>query len=368
MSSSQQELVDFSTLLSSLRSGQVVELDPRGQSSCRDIPQATFDALQDPADFPPLEAAIVPGDRVALAVDPNVPSVSQVVLGAIKALGQTTAGAIDIVIGDEARLETVAAIRDVADGQANVIVHHSSDRDALRYLAADDAADPIYINRHLVDADFVLPIVVGRPSDTEWQSDLTGVYPAFADSASRSRHQTAQPTKDGEDRSVPQTAWLLGVHIVVSVQATADGSIAKVVAGTPEAVCHELQQLSARSEKLQALPSMLVISLDGDRQQQTWCNAARAIAAATRHVEPGSVVVLWSKIDSAIRANLQDSDDHDHDVAEIEQSGDGFPLWNEASSAAATIQRVATDHRLLIHCQVRPRIDRIDGSGIHWFG
>lgn len=354
--------VDFAPLLSALRSRHVGEFDRGCGTTCQDITQATFEALQKPIDFPPIESAIVPGDRVALAVDPNVPAVAQVVMGAIKTVGQTDAEAIDVVLGDEARQETIDAIRDTVGDQANVVVHHSSDRDGLRYLAADAAADPIYLNRYLVDADFVLPIVVGRPADANSHFDLSGVYPAFADSASRYRYQTEPSATDQANHGSFDTTWSLGVHLVLSLLPTTDGTIETVVAGSPDAVRQRLESVAGRVDSFASSPGLVVISLDGDAQQQTWSNAARAIAAAASHVEAGGVVVLWSQIDSSPKAVLVSSGSDQQLSLDLEQSGDGFPIWDNGIAAAATIGRVAAEHRVLIHC----RVDResIESQGL----
>ena len=47
---------------------------------------ATRQALAEPLEYPPLVASMVPGDRVAIAVDETVPQVGEVVLGVVQAL------------------------------------------------------------------------------------------------------------------------------------------------------------------------------------------------------------------------------------------------------------------------------------------
>ena len=87
---------NFAESLNLLESKQVWEYETGTRNNCPDVPKHTFNALQRPDDFPPINAALVSGDRVALAVDPNVPSVVEVIQGTMKALGQTEAGEIDI--------------------------------------------------------------------------------------------------------------------------------------------------------------------------------------------------------------------------------------------------------------------------------
>lgn len=351
MGTGHKKSVNFSQLIPAIGSKQVWELEPSDERECNDLPQAVYDALQNPVDFPPLDSAIVPGDRVAIAVDPRVPSVAQIVLGAVKAIGQTEAGGIDIVLTDETRPETVDSIRDVVDKDVNVLVHHSFDRDALRYLAADAAADPIYLNRYLVDADFVLPIVVSPRDETSESQDATGVFPCFADSASRLR---AASNADQQANDTSGLAWQLGIHVMISLMTARNGHVTTVIVGTPFDAAQRMKEFQQKAPEFPEKPSLVVVSLDGDGQQQTWGNAARAVSIAARHADTDSTIVLWSEIDSPptgqILALASDSDARLEPV----ESGDGFPIWDDTVLIAETIRQVASEHRLLIHS----RIDR----------
>ncbi len=61
--------------------------------------------------------------------------------------------------------DQLAEIRSHLADEVEVVVHSSQRRDDLRYLAANASADPIYLNRYIVDADVVVPIVVARCGD-----------------------------------------------------------------------------------------------------------------------------------------------------------------------------------------------------------
>ena len=70
---------------------------------------ATKQALAAPIDFPPLAAGIVPGDRVAVAVENAVPGLGGVVRGAIDSLLEAGVEPADIsiVVEDEPTAEVV---------------------------------------------------------------------------------------------------------------------------------------------------------------------------------------------------------------------------------------------------------------------
>jgi hypothetical protein len=111
--------IRFPAIGAGLESVQVWEYDAGTGRTSRDVARDTIQALTAPDDFPPIEAAIVAGDRVALAVDPNVPNLDQVIEGAIRAIRGTPAAGIEIVVWEEATPETLARIEAAADGRGD---------------------------------------------------------------------------------------------------------------------------------------------------------------------------------------------------------------------------------------------------------
>ena len=360
MSSDTNKFLDFSSVLPAIQSKQIWSISADEVGETCDPPQATFDALLKPEDFPPLEAAIVPGDRVALAVDPNVPAVSQIVLGAIKAIGLTQSDAIDIVLGDEACDQTVTSVRDIAGEQVNVVVHQSSKRDSLRFVAPNASADPIYLNRYLVDADFVLPIAPARSSDGNRLRDVTNVFPDFADSASRYRSLSKARTSG---RAAAGAAWQLGIHVMISVSARKDGSVLKVIASTPFGA-QQAGKPSSGVTNFPEPPALVIVSLDGDAQQQSWANAARALAVAAECIAIGGTIVVWTKMDTSPAGQLLSLASNQPRPSEPEQTDDGFPAWDGFAEAADTFQRIGEEYRVMIHSQIDRETIESMGLGV----
>lgn len=351
--------IDIDEIIGLLAGPEIWQSEPETADACLDVPGQVLEALRQPADFPPLEQAIVSGDRVAIAIDPNIPGILEVVEGVVAALRRTDAEQIEIVLGDEAADETVAAIEAQVDDDIHVTRHRSTEREAVRFLGADERADPIYLNRSLVDADFVLPIVAGRPLDTRRAHDLTGVFPAFADSASRRRYrrQLAEHSDSAPPAVHPQeAAWMLGVLLMVCVTATSRGQAARIIAGTPAGVAGQLSAVRHSPDESPRSAELVIAALDGSTQQQTWCNAARAVAAASRYVQPEGTIVLWSAIDEAPQGRLKNLADEDGATVELEMdespTEDSFPDWDESTGSAQTLARVASQHRLLIHSRL----------------
>jgi hypothetical protein len=361
-------------IASSLQLATTWKLATTSSSTCNDVAGQTHEALQNPLEFPSIESAIVPGDRVALAVDPNVPQLSEVITGILKTLAMTEAGDIDIVFWGEALESVVESVREIAGDRTTLEVHDSEKRESLRYLAADVDATPIYLNRRLVDADFVLPLVASRTVDAASKNDVSGVFPAFADSLTRRKHRRRMNDADAANANdeIAQIPWLLGVHMIVAVSVNENGDVGEVLAGTTDAIRGHLHATTTgQTEADQGLPQsgeLVLASVTGDKNQQTWTNAARALAAAIRNVTSGGTIVLWTSMDqipTGPLARLDDFDDPTQLLDELEsqttnpmrvEDGDNddleevdFPRWDSDSNAALTFARVLSEHRVLIH-------------------
>lgn len=365
MSAQPSQDFNFSKIVPQLRGDDLWEYDCGSRGRCESVADEVFQTLQRPSDFPPIGAAIVSGDRVAIALDPNTPQVSEVLQGVLNAVRETEATDIDVVLGDEATDETLGEVQRVAGEVVRVIRHEPSDRESLRYLGADAAAHPIYLNRALVDADFVLPVVVGRPKDESGLLDGTGIFPFYSDACSRARFfQSDEPSDDApSDPSEP--AWLLGVQIMLSVTPNNEGVTGEVTAGTAEAI-GKLRRTARRAPDGFPPPAKLVIaSLDGSTQQQTWQNAARGIAAAARYCEPSGTIVLWSQIKEEPVHSLNGLSEGVRLVHESMPPAEGeFPSWDPSINPAHTFARIGNDYRILVHASIEGEL--IEAMGLGW--
>lgn len=158
-------LVDFST--------------PRG-TPLDDPSAAVAAAVSTPLEFPRLQDATIPGDRIVLAVDRGVPQMPAVVAGVIHTLidGGVQPRNLEIVLAasvDESSDDPLSDLSDLIRPEIQVSRHDAYDRESLAYLAASKDAHPIYFNRKLADADVVLPISTLR---LDQRSDIRVSIPA----------------------------------------------------------------------------------------------------------------------------------------------------------------------------------------------
>ncbi|MCC9645301.1 transcriptional regulator [Rhodopirellula sp. JC740] len=368
------------------------------------IAQLATTMLQTPADFPTIVEAIVPGDHVALAVDPNVPRLNDVLRGVLNLLGRANAGRVSVVLWSEASEAFAKELEDELDGVANntdtlkplkveVVRHQPHRRESLRYIVADENAEAVYIAKDLVDADFTLPILSARARDAIHNIDPTGIFPLFADAATQHRYQTGKTTEPSE------AAWLLGVQVMMLASADAAGELGRLVAGTPDALRHELTNLYASGETADAeswdaaessnqdqvsisetVPTadLVVAALDGDAASQTWVNLARAAIAAGRHVTPGGTIVLWSEVAATpdpvwsrelgqgitgIESHEDDSDNQPGSEASLDQDT-AFRSWDAETPLARQWNQLIADGHVLVHCQLEDDVIESFGMGV----
>ena len=179
MSLTDKSNLNFDPHLPCITSACCIQDQPAADGDCPDSFQATVSALNGPADFPPMTAAIVPGDHVAIALDPNTPEVCRILAGVLQVLQETDAETVSVIVSDEVSDQVFADICSVAGDTVQVEIHRPSDREALRFLGPDSLAHPMYLSRLVVDADFVLPITTGRCGDLDRQHDLFGFFPSY---------------------------------------------------------------------------------------------------------------------------------------------------------------------------------------------
>ena len=96
-------------------------------------------ALLDPLGYPPLPRAVVPGDRITIAVAPGVPQMPAVVAGVVHTLMSAGIRPADIVVlkPRSSGADDWLAQRLPADAKAvTIATHDPADKGGLSYLAA----------------------------------------------------------------------------------------------------------------------------------------------------------------------------------------------------------------------------------------
>jgi len=284
----------------------------------RDVAAATRAAWEAPLDFPPLRQAIVPGDRVVLALGPSVAQAAELVAVIVPLLCEAAVEPGDITVLrtiDEAETPDPRSRLSAEHSNVQLAVHNPSEQDELGFLAADEHGEPIYVNRRLCDADVVIPIGCVRPerplhANGHRQNGKAGLwndtlYPTFADSKTTKRLAiNGVPLTAGQaaqrHKQVDHLAWLLGIQATIQVVPASGDAALRVLAGSPDAVFHAGREL-CRSQWQPEIPrraKLVIAGMSGSRPQQTWENVHRALEAAIELVEDGGAIVLCTELES----------------------------------------------------------------------
>jgi nickel-dependent lactate racemase len=279
--------------------------DPRGEPL--DDPQSAMRAaLAHPLGYPPLRQTVVQGDRVVLALGEGLVQPAPLVAGAILELIDARIEPESITVlrhATDARLcrqlpteDLPAELRD----RVAVEVHDASDREKLCLLNVSSNDEPIYLNRSLVDADVVVPIGLARASRSLGDLGVHGtLYPGFADEVAQQRFlaprsSLSASTKQRRVREATEADWFLGTRLVVQVIPGPGETIMQILAGDVDQVEPRAREIceSLWCFQVPRRASMVVATLTGGKQQQSWSNFARALDSALRVVQDKGTIAI----------------------------------------------------------------------------
>jgi len=279
------------------------------------------DALAEPLDFPPLATAVVPGDRVVLAVDRRVPESSAIVAAVWRVLESVDVAPGDVCILQPAALTHVdlpdprQALPSNTRDEVKWHVHDAAQDDTCGYLASSASGDRIYLNRELLDADFVLPISVAAFDPVlGYRGPGAVFFPGLSNAAAFAKtlgvgHSELGPEDDRPLRQlVEEIVWLLGVQFAIqTIPHRQPGVAGGVLAGSVEAVERGARrQLNrewrlSRSERSDTVVAAVAAS-DGPTR---WEDIGAAVEAAQKLVARGGRIVVLSDLSQAAGPGME---------------------------------------------------------------
>jgi len=278
---------------------------PRG-APLDDPAAAVAAALLDPLDFPPVSRATVPGDQIVLAVDRAVPQVASVIAGVVHALmeGYAEAGDISIVSTDPDGTRLTALLASEIRDQISVITHDPRNSDTIGYLATSREGKQIRFHRALLEADVVLPIGTLRLNEgLAYFGINSGLFPNFSDAETIERFRSPGTTSTvihqrRRSEEAEEAAWLLGSQFTLQVAPGPGDSILHVLAGDAGSVAKRGRELCEAAWKHQAptRAQLVIASIEGGPEHQTWDNFSRALFSASRAVRDGGAIVLCTEL------------------------------------------------------------------------
>lgn len=338
-----------------------------------DVPAQVRNALEQPFEFPSLDQIVVPGDSLVFAIDPSVPSLPEV-CSAIAAWfaerGTPPASMRAVIAGKYPDLASklAAAMTSSLAEEVQIELHDPDDPDCIAYLAANEDSDPIYMNRTVVDADVVLPVLCSRASSSLDYLGRYGVFPLLSDRATRGRFYNfnnlgSPAAHDKLTDWADQAAWWTGFLASIQVIPSGQNGVAAIIAGATEALEDMCQTQMNSAWNVPATESDLTIALlDGGEVQQNWLGIARALYIANRCTRHGGAIVICTEAREVVGKSLQRLREGRLDVDVL-----GKKLAKDNADdaiAAALFAEVTADKHVYLVSQMKDEVIESLGLGV----
>ena len=329
--------------------GTLSECGSPRSKSLLDCSLSVRDALASPLGYPPLADITTEDDRIVLAVGNYLPQAAEIVAAAVQCLsdgGVRPEGITVLQAADAERDDVCRLIPDALRQQIRLVRHDPQDRDKIAYLATTEAGEPIFLNRLLTDADFVLPIGCVLDADEDGYFGINSSwFPAFSDEDTQARFRASNIDAETRARLVKETdeaGWLLGASFSLQVVPAAGDGVLHVIAGEIGKVSGLSRQLfvDAWHHSVAARVKLVVATIEGGPKHQTWRNLARALANAATLVEEDGAVAVLCELDEepgpAIR-QLAQSASREEALRDIRENPTDDSIW--AAQIAETLER-----------------------------
>jgi nickel-dependent lactate racemase len=273
--------------------------------------RALAEALERPLGFPALRQALTPDDHVAVVVDEHLPPLPGLLTPIIEHI-QSARVSTDTI--------TVICPSSVAQGSSETLpaalqgihvdVHDPTDRRRLSYLATTRQGRRVYLNRTAVDADQLVVLSRRRFDPLLGYAGAEGaLYPALSDEATRQemcgRLSLAVPGKKSwpTRRQAEEVTWLLGAPFMIQLVEGAGHTLTHVLTGLADTGEEAVRLLNARWRlTVESLADVVIATLTGPGEQQTFADLAEAAACAARVVKADGRIIILSEADPQLGA------------------------------------------------------------------
>jgi nickel-dependent lactate racemase len=263
--------------------------------------ELTRSALEKPFGFEPLRRALTPDDHITIVLDATVPHVADI-------LGEVLAHLRSAYVKSEA--VTILTSHSWSPSWASVLVgenagvqtevHDPTDRNKLAYLASTKAGRRLYLNRTLVEADFVIVLSgLGYDPFTGYSGAETAVFPALADaevlhSFEGQLSSQAPGTEVWPARAeAMEVVGLLGTLFFVQVIAGTDDTVQDIIAGLPNSWTEARKRQDQRWRcTVSEEPDTVIAAISGKPERVTFLDLAKAASTAARVVRKGGRIAV----------------------------------------------------------------------------
>ena len=300
------------------------------------FPALLKSALENPLFYPATDQWMFPGDSFAILLQSNLARPREVVGGLLEHLSQLKIDSNDVVVvisfqmaeqfgitpeqlkqseSEVANGKPPSVIKvDIGDEKISFQVHDPANNYGLAYLAANEAGDPVHINRLLADVDVVIPVGCPSPGDQQRHDCL---YPDFGSADRLEQFRIGAGSDAQRNGEIELANENLGTFFALEIVSAPGGEIAAVVAGTRKDVFEQSKQLADElwTVNFVANCQTVLATIEEQGHVQSWEDFADAVINAA-HVSNGSgPILVWTSINQtadrktrkALQAQFDDS-------------------------------------------------------------
>ncbi len=298
---------------------------PRAESV--DLATLLESAFHQPLFYPSIDQWLFPGDSLAIVLQSNLPNAVEVLEQIINLLcdnGVDTGDVVVVVTASMAPQFGITALQqqqsesDIATGTPPAIiklrvgeraviafqVHDPANGYGLAYLAANEAGDPVHVNRLLADADVLLPVGCPTPGD---QQRYDCLYPDFGSADRYEQFKTGAGSITQRTDEIELANNYLGTFFSLQIVSAPGDQIASVVAGARKDAIIQSKELADQlwAVNFVANCKTVLATIEEQSTRQSWDDFADAVVNAA-HVSNGDgPIVLWTSIDQAVDRNTR---------------------------------------------------------------
>lgn len=282
-----------------------------GPAPRSDVAEMVSQALSSPLDLPTLDKALVPDDRVVIALDRDTPCAAEVVAGIWSYLERRDIDASRVTIlqpvavgekgpSDPRRLLPISV-------QQSVVwkIHDPLVENSCSYLATTTRGEPIYLAKELIEADFVMPVgATSYDSLLGYRGTNSVLYPGLSNIDALRRtvgqgHLELSPNDERPLRQlVDEIAWLMGLQFCVQVIGSDRGGVLEVLAGGIDVV-FKRSRAKLDDNWLISMPERVetvIVAVSEDVSGHGWSQIGRAVSTARQLVKRGGRIVILSEL------------------------------------------------------------------------
>ncbi len=284
----------------------------RGPDAIPDPLTTIQEAVRQPLEFPALELALVPDDRVVFVLDRGVPSAAQIMSGIWSSIALAGIDPGNVLILQPASMQVGRPADPRVQLPANVRervswkIHDPTIEDGTGYLASSAAGERIYLSRDVLDADFVVPIgrfgydaMLGRRELTSAFYPGLSTPDAFAKAIGQGHSELGPDDERPLRQLVNEVAWLLGIQFAIQVlPSRGHGGMAAALVGSTDRVAERGKTLLDKHWRVtldqRGETALVAIPVSGD--ETSWADLGAALEAAQKLIVHGGRIIVLSDL------------------------------------------------------------------------